>query len=163
MLLDPAKFTPYLAPPSGITERSQRSIRLLSQPGKFSFADLKADKLSTRVEMADHFVDYLVAQARKLGGNQARKAADILEKWDRQAETTSDGTLLFYRFMLDAGTNFRLIGGYAVPRDDRQPLTTPRGFADPAKAVQLLDSIAASRSEERRVGKECRSRWSPYH
>ena len=24
-------------------------------------------------------------------------------------------------------------------------------------------STAASRSEERRVGKECRSRWSPYH
>ena len=25
------------------------------------------------------------------------------------------------------------------------------------------DSEFASRSEERRVGKECRSRWSPYH
>ena len=24
-------------------------------------------------------------------------------------------------------------------------------------------SVAAERSEERRVGKECRSRWSPYH
>ena len=24
-------------------------------------------------------------------------------------------------------------------------------------------SLASSRSEERRVGKECRSRWSPYH
>ena len=24
-------------------------------------------------------------------------------------------------------------------------------------------SIATDRSEERRVGKECRSRWSPYH
>ena len=23
--------------------------------------------------------------------------------------------------------------------------------------------IVAARSEERRVGKECRSRWSPYH
>ena len=23
--------------------------------------------------------------------------------------------------------------------------------------------VAVSRSEERRVGKECRSRWSPYH
>ena len=23
--------------------------------------------------------------------------------------------------------------------------------------------VAATRSEERRVGKECRSRWSPYH
>ena len=28
----------------------------------------------------------------------------------------------------------------------------------------LLDDIeAVLRSEERRVGKECRSRWSPYH
>ena len=26
-----------------------------------------------------------------------------------------------------------------------------------------LYSIPACRSEERRVGKECRSRWSPYH
>src|SRR5256885_1973011 len=25
------------------------------------------------------------------------------------------------------------------------------------------ESIALDRSEERRVGKECRSRWSPYH
>src|SRR2546425_12748436 len=29
--------------------------------------------------------------------------------------------------------------------------------ADPARSLLLL------RSEERRVGKECRSRWSPYH
>ena len=27
----------------------------------------------------------------------------------------------------------------------------------------LLDPGGAGRSEERRVGKECRSRWSPYH
>ena len=26
-----------------------------------------------------------------------------------------------------------------------------------------LESIKQLRSEERRVGKECRSRWSPYH
>src|SRR2546430_13785959 len=26
-----------------------------------------------------------------------------------------------------------------------------------------LRTLAAARSEERRVGKECRSRWSPYH
>ena len=26
-----------------------------------------------------------------------------------------------------------------------------------------LDLISLNRSEERRVGKECRSRWSPYH
>ena len=29
--------------------------------------------------------------------------------------------------------------------------------------AQSLEDIKRSRSEERRVGKECRSRWSPYH
>src|SRR5687767_15276764 len=28
---------------------------------------------------------------------------------------------------------------------------------------ELLDGYPKLRSEERRVGKECRSRWSPYH
>src|SRR5690348_17794324 len=27
----------------------------------------------------------------------------------------------------------------------------------------FLNAVLAERSEERRVGKECRSRWSPYH
>src|SRR3989449_8077475 len=37
------------------------------------------------------------------------------------------------------------------------------GFRTAAeRAVQLLDAPMV-RSEERRVGKECRSRWSPYH
>ena len=30
-------------------------------------------------------------------------------------------------------------------------------------AVGAMARYAISRSEERRVGKECRSRWSPYH
>ena len=32
-------------------------------------------------------------------------------------------------------------------------------------AINLCDTLKMSltRSEERRVGKECRSRWSPYH
>ena len=32
-----------------------------------------------------------------------------------------------------------------------------------SKAGFHVDGINRSRSEERRVGKECRSRWSPYH
>src|SRR3712207_1659232 len=34
---------------------------------------------------------------------------------------------------------------------------------DTMLAAQLLDGGEYGRSEERRVGKECRSRWSPYH
>ena len=32
-----------------------------------------------------------------------------------------------------------------------------------ANEPEVVESIAERRSEERRVGKECRSRWSPYH
>ena len=28
---------------------------------------------------------------------------------------------------------------------------------------QMIEEVEKARSEERRVGKECRSRWSPYH
>ena len=33
----------------------------------------------------------------------------------------------------------------------------------PKASVDDVLCAIASRSEERRVGKECRSRWSPYH
>ena len=36
-------------------------------------------------------------------------------------------------------------------------------FAITITAALLLSLIISLRSEERRVGKECRSRWSPYH
>ena len=32
-----------------------------------------------------------------------------------------------------------------------------------AQQRQALEEMHSPRSEERRVGKECRSRWSPYH
>src|SRR5712692_10808926 len=34
---------------------------------------------------------------------------------------------------------------------------------DPAEIVLVRKNLVLHRSEERRVGKECRSRWSPYH
>ena len=49
----------------------------------------------------------------------------------------------------------------AVPDKDAiaatgAPITIPTPVSDVATAPE-------DRSEERRVGKECRSRWSPYH
>src|SRR5256885_9919101 len=42
----------------------------------------------------------------------------------------------------------------------RQPSEGPRRAADPPRYAR---GEKQARSEERRVGKECRSRWSPYH
>src|SRR3712207_8703034 len=45
-------------------------------------------------------------------------------------------------------------GGFAVAytADDRPPAVG-----------EAVGAVVEARSEERRVGKECRSRWSPYH
>ena len=49
--------------------------------------------------------------------------------------------------------------GFTMERDQILGLIGPNG----AGKTTLLRLITAIRSEERRVGKECRSRWSPYH
>src|SRR5256885_7288975 len=55
----------------------------------------------------------------------------------------------------------------AQPLGLHLPIYPAKGYSvtlpvlDPAKAYQV--SLTDDRSEERRVGKECRSRWSPYH
>ena len=49
----------------------------------------------------------------------------------------------------------------------RSKLVSARGAGDTllpdARLWYNLQQVDSSRSEERRVGKECRSRWSPYH
>ena len=147
-LIDASKYAPYVASPPRQTQRSQRGIRLLSESGKITLQELREMKLSTRSEIADHFVDDLVAAARNHGGAKAREAADILSKWDRHGNNDSNGTLMFLRFIQGAGNNFQNIGGYAVPPNPREPLTTPRGFADPAKAAALLEREARRLEDE---------------
>ena len=47
----------------------------------------------------------------------------------------------------------------------RMPLLSDSGFREDVGASErvILQATGTDRSEERRVGKECRSRWSPYH
>src|ERR1035441_5160700 len=52
-------------------------------------------------------------------------------------------------------TTHVLLPAWAVPRR--------RDSAEVIGAALLDNARGLGRSEERRVGKECRSRWSPYH
>src|SRR5258707_3161737 len=59
---------------------------------------------------------------------------------------------------------FLLLSGYAIFDNPTMPIIGPGETANDHYVEQLVASAeAAIRSEERRVGKECRSRWSPYH
>ncbi|MGQ0733857.1 MAG: penicillin acylase family protein [Acidobacteriota bacterium] len=147
-LIDRSKYAPYIAPPPAHTQRSMRGVRLLSESDRITLDQLKEMKLSTRSEIADHFVDDLVDVARQHGSAKAKEAAEILSKWDRHGNNDSDGALLFLRFIQGAGASFQNIGGYRVPADPARPLTTPDGFADPAKAAALLDREARRLEDE---------------
>src|SRR3989442_3221565 len=57
-------------------------------------------------------------------------------------------------------TNDQITKGYQY-EPDRYAIVEPEDIAKvKIKTTKAVDII---RSEERRVGKECRSRWSPYH
>jgi len=45
----------------------------------------------------------------------------------------------------------------------KHPLGTTHQLKRPLDFYSVTDHAMFLRSEERRVGKECRSRWSPYH
>ena len=54
----------------------------------------------------------------------------------------------------------RVVEGRSVPLADIKAI---RAASPGAKVNDVFLAIIGGRSEERRVGKECRSRWSPYH
>ena len=53
---------------------------------------------------------------------------------------------------------------YSAWRQERQKLNFHgRRHLTVIPIIEIPENRHSSRSEERRVGKECRSRWSPYH
>src|SRR5256885_5695033 len=64
-----------------------------------------------------------------------------------QARPVFSGCDQIVSFIGDGGTRARFVGVYRVLQQSKS-----------AKSL-----VPKDRSEERRVGKECRSRWSPYH
>ena len=69
--------------------------------------------------------------------------------------------------MISGMSGFQTV--YAVESDSEITIsdeTMPEGLIKEGESFGLRGIISSKynlRSEERRVGKECRSRWSPYH
>ena len=58
--------------------------------------------------------------------------------------------------------NVLLGGGHPVVIQSMTDTPTADVERTLKQVIELIDA-GSERSEERRVGKECRSRWSPYH
>ncbi len=138
-VLKPNNYPSYMAP-RFMNLRAQRSAKMLMENEKISFDQMIADKFSSRMEMADRILDELIPAARKLGGEVARQAADVLQAWDRKADANSKGAALFAVWARTMPSS----NWYATPWNENSPLTTPNGLADPAGAVKVLEAAATT-------------------
>ena len=82
----------------------------------------------------------------------ARLVGEVLGKYHPHGDTSVYDAMV--RMAQDFSMRYQLVDGQGNfgSIDD-----------DPPAAMRYTEARMASRSEERRVGKECRSRWSPYH
>ena len=136
--ISPEDYPPYIAPQE-MTFRSQRSARMLMEDSKISLQEAIAYKHSTRMEIADRLLDDLLPALRQEGSLRAIKVADVLEKWDRQANAESKGAVLFAAWL--EVTDFDTL--FARPWQKDLPLTTPDGLANPQQAVNSLLTVAS--------------------
>jgi acyl-homoserine-lactone acylase len=133
-----AKNYPAYIAPQGMDFRPQRSARMLAEDSKISFEEMIADKHSTRMQTADRLLDDLLPALRQAGSPLALKVADVLEKWDRQANADSRGAVLFAAWLEE--TDFDTL--FSQPWQENSPLNTPDGLANPQQAVTTLLAVA---------------------
>src|SRR2546426_10167409 len=117
------------------SERRSKMIAFGYYGGKFSHLDFILPLLPT------HFTHY----CEVFGGS----AAVLINRPPAPAETYND---------LDG----EVVNFFECLRDHGKDLVRLISLT-PFSRVELVKALKPTRSEERRVGKECRSRWSPYH
>jgi acyl-homoserine-lactone acylase len=142
-VFDPGAYPSYFAPRVPPSFRVQHSLSMLANDTAITFDELAAYKQSTRLELADRLVDELISAARSRGSTRARRAAEVLARWDRKANADSRGAVLFQSFMREAARR-RWPGNspFAVRWSETRPFQTPDGLSDAEQAVGLLDTAA---------------------
>ncbi len=141
--LKPSDFPPYMAPLTGVTMRSEQSVRLLMSKPKLTYDDFVEFKYANRALLADRILPELLAAAESSDDANVKDAVIVLKAWDHVFNPESKGALLFEmwctKFM---GANFMSEANFAKPFSLDAPLDTPSGLRDSAAAVKMLGAAA---------------------
>ena len=158
--INPADYPSYVAPDFMAPRPQNAALFLLSTP-RLTTQQVLTGKESTHMLLADRVLPDMIAAAQASGNAVAQQAASVLASWDRTADATSRGGVLFERWFNTA------IADPNMPKDDTinfyspypkfrvgwsaaNPLTTPQGLADPAEAV--TDLVAAAQAVQASYG-----------
>ena len=107
-----------------------------------------------------------LADKSKYSGKTLGQIYSIAYKYSKNLQNVliniNKKTIITLQDMTDM-TNVMAQSGVALDTSNKKAI---QGFINIANAVGTVAAMSQNktiRSEERRVGKECRSRWSPYH
>src|SRR6185503_5019928 len=134
--LDPRGYPPYFPPPH-LGLRSQLAISLIHNNRKMSLEEIITLKHSYRMLLAERIGDELIAAVRASHPTgEVARGLEVLEQWDRTAAPDSRGGVLFDTWW--RRYDVRGDSSFAVLWDPAQPLTTPRGLRNPARAAVVF-------------------------
>lgn len=136
--LKPSDYPPYMAPIE-MGFRPQRATRMMEEDKSISFKELLTYKNSTRIEMADRLLDDLNEAVKVHGTDKSRDAMKVLNAWDREANSNSQGMALFYAWAHTVGPWNTSI--YKEPWTLDNAWNSPDGLSNPQTAVAALDGI----------------------
>jgi acyl-homoserine-lactone acylase len=141
--LQPSDFAPYIAPLTGVTMRSEQSVRFLMSKPKLTYDDFVALKYSNRSLLADRLLPELFTAASGSSDPEINAAIAVLKDWDHEFNPESKGALLFEMWCAKLmGPAFANESNLITPFTLKAPLDTPDGLKDPAGAVKMLADAA---------------------
>jgi len=141
-VFEPEDFPAYLTPPdlTGALNllRSQRSLQLIQSQDQWDLESLVKAKFSTRLALGDRILPELLALTQNERDPLIQKAAQVLKAWDRHTDAESQGAALFVQWWWSLPPDQQ----WATPWNAHEPLTTPKGLADPEAALSALKKVA---------------------
>jgi acyl-homoserine-lactone acylase len=147
--IKPSDFPAYMAPLTGITMRSQRSVQLLMSKPKLTYDDFVTFKFSNRALLADRVLPELLTDAASSDDPNVKDAVAVLKAWDHEFDPDSKGALLFDRWCAKLmGPNYANESNFANPFTLADPLNTPSGLKNPAAAVKMLGDAAVETKKQ---------------
>lgn len=152
----PRENFPAHFPDHRLGHRTQHGLELVHNAKRFSLEDLAELKFSPGMHLAERIKDDLAAAVRAsapAGGrldDETAKAADLIAAWDGSARAEARGAVLFEIWWDRYAGNamYPAAGSYAVDWTPDDPMATPRGIGDPARAAKAFREAMAETREK---------------
>jgi acyl-homoserine-lactone acylase len=141
--IDPAKFPPHMQT-NDVSLRTQHSLRLIHNDRKFTLEEVCNLKHSPLMLLGERVKADLIALIRaSQPTSELESAAKALEDWDNTVKVESRGGTLFANWWQRYSEKDKRPNLFAVRWSAAEPTATPRGLAEPERALKMfLEALA---------------------